>query len=173
MQLIVIAFCLARASAGSVIPAMNGMLNNSMKPDTQIPAIASPWPDRRLPLRLILTRETMPRTKPISAVMPHMPRMPNTSEAIAIPLVLVSAAATGNGGGAPGAAANAASNSGTEASVCQSAPPSGLTLVCAWARPSVIHWRNTSLLTGPYSLPSAPRMRYMLLFYAFARLTPS
>src|SRR5207247_1964788 len=65
------------------------------------------------------------------------------------------------GGGAPWRAANAAANSGTSPRVFHSVAPSGRTLVCAFARPSVIHCLTWSVVTGPYSLPSVPIILYI------------
>jgi hypothetical protein len=45
----------------------------------------------------------------------------------------------------------AAANSGRSPIAFHSVAPSGKTLVCRLARPSVIHWRNCSGVTGPYS----------------------
>ena len=40
-------------------------------------------------------------------------------------------------------------------------PDFGRTMVCALARPSWIHCRSCSALTGPYSRPSEPIILYM------------
>src|SRR2546423_1412584 len=96
-------------------------------------------------------------------------RIPTMIKPVAGPLTCGSAA-DGLGaapiiaGGAPnelGALGVGPANSGYSESGFHSVVPSSSIRVCALARPSAIHWRNCSVLIGPYSLPSAPMILYM------------
>jgi len=68
-----------------------------------MPAMAMPVPESCPLLFLTLTRETIPSTRPTTAVIPHeiKPRIPRISEVIAIALVLggVEGAAKEDGAG--------------------------------------------------------------------------
>src|SRR5262249_12157814 len=65
-------------------------------------------------------------------------------------------------GGGPALAARASANSANAPNGFHSAVPSACTRLCALSRPSAIHRRNSSTLTGPYSFLSAPMILYML-----------
>src|SRR4051812_21171943 len=95
-------------------------------------------------------------------------RIPSTSPVVASACVRrIGTPIIGPGvaiGGAAGPEADVVKkreSSGTVPAVCQLVPPSTSTLVSAFTRPSAIHWRNCSVVTGPYSLPSAPMILYM------------
>src|SRR5260370_22445128 len=94
--------------------------------------------------------------------------MPSTPAGI----FLDARAATAGEGGQPGdvtdpgsigGAFNIAANSGNSQRYFHPLAPSASTLVWALARPSAIHWRNRSAVTGPYSLPSAPTTLYIMV----------
>src|ERR1044072_7604952 len=100
-QVIAVALFLALARAGSRSAAKTGSIKRK-KPETIVPARATPHPFNAPPLRLILVNETIPKIKPTRAVSPRVqnPRMPSTSDAMARPLVLagVGGAVAGSGG---------------------------------------------------------------------------
>src|SRR5580765_7644073 len=85
MQLILCAFILALATAGS---SSAGNINSTIA-DKTVPAIARPDPRSRPWLLLIVTIAIIPNTNPTREVMPmqKMPNGPIISEAIARPLV--------------------------------------------------------------------------------------
>src|SRR4029077_14153691 len=87
MQLIVCAFCLALARAGSISPAINATAKiTGSTEDNMIPVIAIPEPVSRPWLCLIRPWAMMPRTRPTGAVIQvNNPKMPQTNEAPALP----------------------------------------------------------------------------------------
>src|SRR5580658_15514 len=64
-------------------------------------------------------------------------------------------------GAGNGALGKRSENSATSAIIFHSVAPAACTLVWPLTRPSVIHCRSCSALTGPYSFWSAPIILYM------------
>ena len=92
------------------------------------------------------------------------PIAPKTKLVIAKPFVRVGTETRSGGFSMTGGA----KSSGNSTSGFQSGLPTGCTKVCAVARPSAIHWRNCSSVTGPYILPSVPISLYMAKIYGNA-----
>ena len=121
------------------------------------PAMAIPLPvcipaeclicDKATPAKIIpATQVTGPQQQVIQ------PIAPKTKLVIAKPFVRVGTETRSGGFSMTGGA----KSSGNSTSGFQSGLPTGCTKVCAVARPSAIHWRNCSSVTGPYILPSVP-----------------
>src|ERR1051325_1991409 len=154
MQEMLCALALAFDSAGRSIAEPTEIGTMSKKtPDTIVPARASPWPPSWPPLSLILFIEIIPRMSPTKAVRPQLsgPRIPSTSDAIAMPLVLGAVAGVAiKGAGALAGLGRSAANSAKDPKVCQSAAPSDFTLIA--------HWPGPEPAIGLFAQPSPARI---------------
>ncbi len=111
-------------------------------------------------------------TKPRIATMIKPIAGPFTNCAASLAMEPGKAAGIGPGAGPGAGAVKIAANSGISASVFQSPVPSSKTRVCPFARPSAIHCRNWSAVIGPYSLPSAPMILYIVFLQSEFPLLP-